>query len=1495
MIPKNGICAVLLGAFLVAAFHPIIGAHADIRAILEKAAARTSQDNISQPTQAVGPAISSRDQALRNPAATLNVSLYPSVVPSAGGARVQLNHSSNSVSISGVNIGGKPCKDLRTVGARSVSCVVPEGSNGPADVMILSKSGSQFKANARLTYSTKLVITSVAPDTSALSGGGSISIVGRGFTKGSSVVIGTSACGRVKFINSKKLTCVIPSRTEAGTVSIRVVAANGSSVKRANAFTYLDEGRVSVPKPVVASVYPASGSVAGGLSVTLLGTGFSSGMKVFFGGAECTPIVVSSSGMLSCKTPPGTVGPVPVSVTSVAGESSYLLNAFSYESEPSSLSATITAVSPSSGPTAGGSTVEISGTNFVNGVTVKVGGAACTSVNFISSSSLTCRVPAGSVGPVDVVATNPDGKSATRINGFTYWSNLAPVLSSVFPNYGAVVGGTVATVKGANFVAGALVQIGGIDCASSTFVDSSTLTCVTPAFSYGQKSVVVINADGQATVPPSTLTPATSFTYGATQASVASVSPNYGPIAGGTTVTINGSNFLSGATAYIGGVACATTSFVNFSTLTCVTPASSYGTKSVEVYNADGVVSTTLVGGFSYSGGTPAISAVSPITGPISGGTTITVLGSNFTQGTIIQVGGINCVTTFISSSSLSCVTPPNSVGAKNVSVVPPDGSKSVTLGSAFTYGSLTPILTAVSPNYGPLAGGTTISIGGSNFTPTSVVQIGGIDCTTSTFISSTNMTCVTPSGASYGAKTVQVINADGVVSSAFVSGFTYGVGAISVATVSPIYGPVAGGTTITVLGSNFSQGAVIQVGGISCTTTFISSSSLSCVTPANSVGAKSVAVVPPDGAATATLTNAFTYGSLTPTIISTSPNFGPLAGGTTITVAGTNFTATSVVQVGGINCSTTTYVNPSSITCITPASPSYGAKSVQVLNADGTASSAFASGFTYNYGFTPTIQNVYPNAGPSSGGQIIYLVGSNFMSGAVVSISQASAGPYYTCDNVTVLSPNVIKCTTPPGDVGAKFVRVVNSDGGANTPAASYTYFTTNTYDSAQVGLTDSATLGRALVSADYTGDGINDLVVGAPGATTTSMPTVANAGVVYIYNGATKALFCTIEAPSPQAGASFGAALATGNLSGGSHPELVVGEPSATVNSLAQAGRAYVYRGADIRTCLGGFVNTAMSTLTAAVAQQQAGAKFGYSLATGNINAGTVADIIVGAPYYDSAASGAQQGAIHIYTGSYDASNPVTLSPMFTSGSWNDNGMRQATTPTSFASYGFALATVDFDNDGRVEIAVGEPGTTNGGVHVYQNTDGSSAVFSVTNPSLTCTASTGRCGYALANGGKINGDARDDLLVGEPWVSTGAGKVFAYYLATGTANGATAATSSNFTPALPTTSVENYSNFGMAVARLGDLDGDGREEFIVGQPNASSGNWRGRVHVMNPYTTLIQMTITGAENNAKLGRAVCGMGDLNSDGSNDFAFSEPNGSVGGPNRGRVFTYLAP
>jgi hypothetical protein len=51
----------------------------------------------------------------------------------------------------------------------------------------------------------------------------------------------------------------------------------------------------------------------------------------------------------------------------------------------------------------------------------------------------------------------------------------------------------------------------------------------------------------------------------------------------------------------------------------------------------------------------------------------------------------------------------------------------------------------------------------------------------------------------------------------------------------------------------------------------------------------------------------------------------------------------------------------------------------------------------------------VYPNAGPSSGGQIIYLVGFNFMSGAVVSISQASAGPYYTCDNVTVLSSNVI------------------------------------------------------------------------------------------------------------------------------------------------------------------------------------------------------------------------------------------------------------------------------------------------------------------------------------------------------------------------------------------------------------------------------------------------------------------------------------------------------
>jgi hypothetical protein len=80
---------------------------------------------------------------------------------------------------------------------------------------------------------------------------------------------------------------------------------------------------------------------------------------------------------------------------------------------------TVTAVSPTSGSTTGGTAIAITGTNFGNGSTVTVGGLACTSVSVVSATSITCTTPAGSAGTASVVVTSSGQSNATNTL-FTY-------------------------------------------------------------------------------------------------------------------------------------------------------------------------------------------------------------------------------------------------------------------------------------------------------------------------------------------------------------------------------------------------------------------------------------------------------------------------------------------------------------------------------------------------------------------------------------------------------------------------------------------------------------------------------------------------------------------------------------------------------------------------------------------------------------------------------------------------------------------------------------------------------------------------------------------------------------------------------------------------------------------------------------------------------------------------------------------------------------------
>ena len=120
---------------------------------------------------------------------------------------------------------------------------------------------------------------------------------------------------------------------------------------------------------------------------------------------------------MTAKAPAHAVGRVDVTVTTPGGTSptSGTGNDYSYVAPP-----TVTSLSPTSGPTAGGTTVIITGTNLSGATAVKFGATAATSVSVVSSTKITAKAPAHAVGKVDVTVTTPGGTSPTSGTGNDY-------------------------------------------------------------------------------------------------------------------------------------------------------------------------------------------------------------------------------------------------------------------------------------------------------------------------------------------------------------------------------------------------------------------------------------------------------------------------------------------------------------------------------------------------------------------------------------------------------------------------------------------------------------------------------------------------------------------------------------------------------------------------------------------------------------------------------------------------------------------------------------------------------------------------------------------------------------------------------------------------------------------------------------------------------------------------------------------------------------------
>jgi hypothetical protein len=338
---------------------------------------------------------------------------------------------------------------------------------------------------------------------------------------------------------------------------------------------------------------------------------------------------------------------------------------------------------------------------------------------------------------VDVTVMTPGGTSGTGASDqFTYISR--PTVSSVAPNTGTTAGGTPVTITGANFTGASAVKFGSTTV-SYTVTNATQISATSPAGS-GMVDVTVTTPGGTSATGSGDR-----FTFVAPPPTVTSVSPTTGPAAGGTPVTITGTNF-AGATAVKFGSATATYT-VNSATQISATSPAGAGLVDVTVTTAGGTSATGASDQFTYISA-PTVTAIAPTSGPAAGGTAVTITGTNFTGATAVKFGGVAAGTFSVTNATHIAATSPLGSGVVDVTVTTAGGTSASTTADRFTYLAL-PSVTSLTPNAGEMIGGTAVIINGSNFTAATAVTFGATPATTYVVNSATQITAISPAGSS--------------------------------------------------------------------------------------------------------------------------------------------------------------------------------------------------------------------------------------------------------------------------------------------------------------------------------------------------------------------------------------------------------------------------------------------------------------------------------------------------------------------------------------------------------------------------------------------------------------------------------------------------------------------------------------------------------------------------------------------------------------------------
>jgi hypothetical protein len=501
-----------------------------------------------------------------------------------------------------------------------------------------------------------------------------------------------------------------------------------------------------------------------GSAVTVNAIGFTAGetVNITYNGFAAGHCTADPTGACSTQfaVPIEPAGTYPVTAT---GAVSGLAVTASFAE--TSATPVVSAVTPSSGPLAGGTAVTVTGTGFVAGATVSFGTVKASNVVVVNGATITATSPAGAAGSVNVRVTTSAGTSATSsADRFTYLA--VPTVTKVAPATGPTAGGTSVTITGTAFAAPAAVSFANVPATNVVVVNGTTVTATAPARSAGTVDVTVRTPGGT-----SATSAADRYTY-AVRPTVTAVSPNAGKVAGGTAVTITGTGFAAGATVFFGGTKAGNVTVVDATTITANSPAGSAGTVDVTVTTAGGTSATSASDLYTYEA-LPTVTAVAPAAGPTAGGTTVTITGTGFVAGASVSFANLSATNVVVvNATTITATSPAHGAGTVNVTVTTPGGTSGTSSAARFTY-LVAPTVTKLAPSSGPAAGGTAVTINGTGFVAGATVAFGNKQATNVVVVSATTITATAPAGSA-GTVNVTVTTPGGTSAVTAADRYTY-------------------------------------------------------------------------------------------------------------------------------------------------------------------------------------------------------------------------------------------------------------------------------------------------------------------------------------------------------------------------------------------------------------------------------------------------------------------------------------------------------------------------------------------------------------------------------------------------------------------------------------------------------------------------------------------------------------------------------------------------